>query len=239
MAAPVRGNLLLGGLDERTRGVLAPHLERFPFAQGVTFFSDGEELRHVQFVDSGLISLVTTLSDGFTVETSAVGREGAVGVTADLRPTPSSSNAVGQIAGQVFRIELARLREIAQADEDLRHKLSLLYEHQVADSRQSAACLARHSVVERTCRWLVRCHDRIGGDELRLTHELLAHMLGTRRSTVSTVAADLEKAGLIRYSRGAITVLDRRGLEARACECYATMRRRSVDLGLEPPQAPF
>jgi len=230
---------LLAALDSRARERLAAHLEPHPFPQGQPFYEDGQDIRHAWFVETGLISLVTTLSDGFTVETSAVGREGAVGVTADLRPAPASGNAVGQIAGHAQRIELGRLREIAHEDEQLRHKLGLLYEHLVADSRQSAACIARHSVIERMCRWLLRCHDRMGGDELRLTHEFLAHMLGTRRSTVSTVAADLEKAGLIRYSRGTIIVLDRRGLEARACECYATMRRRSIELGLEPAHVPF
>jgi CRP-like cAMP-binding protein len=239
MAAQVRGNLLLAALDERAREAVAEQGERVVFVQGDSLYQDGDELRHVWFVEQGLISLVTTLSDGFTVENTAVGREGAVGLTADLRSTRAFGAAVAQTHGEAVRLDLGRVRELAEEQTGFRRRLGLFVDQVTAHSRQSAACLARHDVLQRLCRWLLRCHDRMGDQGLPLTQEFLGHMLGTRRSTVSMVAGTLESAGLIRYSRGFITVQDRRGLEARTCECYASLRRRSVELGLEPPHTPF
>ncbi len=233
-----RGNLLIASLDVAVRATLADSVERVPFSQGYPFYEDGDELRHAWFVERGLISLVTTLSDGFTVENATVGREGVVGATADLRPAPAFGQAIGQAPGEASRIELSRLREIAQTHEPLRHRLSLAADLITAESRQSAACLARHEVHQRLCRWLLRCHDRLGDDNLTLTQEFLGHMLGTRRSTVSLVARTLEKAGLIDYSRGSVRILDRKGLEARSCECYASVHRRAVEMGLEPRNPP-
>jgi CRP-like cAMP-binding protein len=234
MAAPVRGNLLLAALPERIRGAAAEHFERVTFSQGESFYQDGDHLRHAWFVEHGLVSLVTTLSDGFTVENTAVGREGVVGLTPDLRPSRAFGAAIGQTPGEAVRVELGRVRELALADDDFRRALSLVLDQITTHSRQSAACLARHDVHQRLCRWLLRCHDKMGDQPLPVTQEFLGHMLGTRRSTVSMVAGALEKAGLIRYSRGLISVRDRRGLEARSCECYASLRRRAAELGLEP-----
>ncbi len=230
------GNLLLSGLDPSTRAELDRHFERQPFAHADGFYSDGDELRTAWFVEQGLISLVTTLSDGFTVENTAVGREGVIGLTPDLQPARAFGDAIGQTHGETLRIDLAALREVASGDEQLRHRLSLSFDLTTADTRQQAACLARHEVHQRLARWLLRSQDRLGSDRLPLTQEFIGHMLGTRRSTVSTVAQDFEQAGLIRYSRGVIQVLDRPGLQARTCECYATMKQRALDLGLEPPE---
>lgn len=239
MTASGRCNLLLASQDPRTREALAPHLELMAFDQGHVFFRDGDHVNHLWFVERGIVSLVTELEDGFAVENTAIGHEGIVGLTSDLHPAQAFGIAIGLIAGEASRIELPRLREIARQDDRLYHKLSLFHEQITAESRQSCACLARHEVHHRLARWLLRCHDRHGETVLPLTQEFIGHMLGVRRSTVSLVAQELELAGLIRHARGAVEILDRRGLEARSCECYAAMRRRALNLGLEPPQAPF
>jgi CRP-like cAMP-binding protein len=138
-----------------------------------------------------------------------------------------------------WRIEHGRLRELTGQHPGLRYRLSLYADMLAAEHRQSAACLARHEVVPRLARWLLRSQDRVGGKEIPLTQEYLAHMLGAQRSTVSVAAGELEKIGAIRNARGRVTVTDRPALEATACECYAAMRERSIELGLEPAYVPL
>jgi len=224
-------NLLLAELDRSVLDALAPHMERTSFKQGFYFYRHGELLRSAWFLESGLSSHITTLSDGFVVETSAIGRDSALGLSPDLNPRPAFGDCVAQVSGSGLRIDLPRLREVCEAHPSLRRRLDVAQELLSSDSRQSAACLARHEVEPRMCRWLLRCQDRVQSDELPLTQEFLSHMLGTQRSTVSVTAGVLEADGLIRYSRGRIAVLDRAGLEVRACECYATMRERARELG--------
>jgi CRP-like cAMP-binding protein len=234
-----RTNFLLAGLEPAAGADLEPWLEPFEVPQGFVFFDEGDVVRHAWFPQEGLISLVTSLSDGFTVETAVIGREGAVAAHPDLRPRPEFGRALAQTLTHGVRIELARLQALSESHPDLRHRLSLYADMLAAEHRQSAACLARHEITPRLARWLLRCHDRIGRSVLALTQEFLGHMLGAQRTSVTVAAADLERAGVIHNARGRVTVLDRRGLEASACECYAAMRERSIELGLEPVQQPF
>jgi len=227
------GNLLLAGLDAPVLAAMAAHMERVPFEQGLYFYRHGEILRHAWFLESGLSSHLTILSDGFAVETGAIGHEGAIGLSADLKPRAAFGDCVAQVPGAALRIELARLKDLADAWPSLRRRLDLAQELLSGESRQSAACLARHEVEPRLCRWLLRCHDRLEGDHLPLTQEFLSHMLGAQRSTVSSAVGVIEAEGLIGHRRGVVTIVDRAGLEARACECYATLRDRAQELGFQ------
>jgi CRP-like cAMP-binding protein len=217
-------NQLLCALDVATYELLAPYLTLVEFDRGDVFYEPGQPIDAVYFPHSGVISLLSIMSDGSAVETSTVGRESAVGIMAGLTRVAAFSRIVGQSAGVASRIDAGALRRIAEnhpvlCDVMLRHCDALL-----ADAQQSVACNALHDVEERFCRWLLTCHDRSSGDELNLTQEFLAMMLGVQRTTVSQVAGLVQEAGLIRYQRGRLSILDRDGLERRACECYRRVR---------------
>ncbi len=229
------GNILLRELAPAARKELDRHLKPLSFGKGFIFYEHGQEMRHVYFVEHGLVSFTTVLSDGFGVENAAVGREGVLGITSDMRPAPSFGVVMGQIEGAALQIDKPRLREFVEGGNPaFKHRLSLFTEQLMGEMRQSAACLARHEVDARMSRWLLRCQDRIGGEEIPLTQDFMGHMLGVQRSTVSEVASALERDGLITYTRGRITILDRAGLERRACECYPTLRARETDGGVDP-----
>jgi CRP-like cAMP-binding protein len=217
-------NALLCALDRATYDALAPHLARVEFQRGDLFYEPGQPMDHVYFPHSGVISLLSVMEDGSAIETSTVGRESAVGLASALTRTASFSRVVGQAAGVATRIEAARLRAVAAASPRLRDTLVRHLDALLAGAQQSVACNALHDVEERFCRWLLTCHDRSDQDELQLTQEFLAMMLGVQRTTVSQVACLVQEAGLIRYQRGRLTILDRTGLERRACECYRRIR---------------
>jgi CRP-like cAMP-binding protein len=220
-------NGLICALDICTYEQLAPHLSHREFDRGDVFYEPGDAIEHIYFPHRGVISLLSVLEDGSAIETSTVGRESAVGLLAGLTPLQSFSRAVGQSAGLVSRIEAARLRGIAGASPTLRDVILRHCDALLANAQQSVACNALHDVEERFCRWLLTCHDRADGDELSVTQEFLAMMLGVQRTTVTQVAGMLQDARLIRYQRGRMTILDRPGLEHRACECYRAVRRHA------------
>jgi CRP-like cAMP-binding protein len=183
-----------------------------------------DRIRYVYFVNTGVVSLVTHLKEGSGVEVGLTGNEGMVGLSIALGDDVSPNQAIVQIADGAMRMEAAALSEELKGGGLLqtlllRSTLALL--KQVS---QSAACNRSHHIAERLARWLLTCHDRVEGDELRLTQEFIAEMLGTRRAGVSEAAGILQGAGLIRYSRGHITITDRGGLEEFACECYAVVK---------------
>jgi CRP-like cAMP-binding protein len=180
----------------------------------------GDAISSVHFVEKGFISALTTLSDGQPLEVGLIGFEGVVGVSVTLGATHSHSEMMCQADGEALQIPVAALRD-AGAHAPHLHDLLLRYAHvfhvQVA---QTAACNAHHELGQRLARWLLAAHDRSGVAELPLTQDWIAIMLGVRRSTVSVAAGLLQRAGLIRYHHGHITILDRAGLENAACECY-------------------
>ena len=180
----------------------------------------------VYFPISGMVSMVTNLSDGMQAEVGIVGREGADGIAIMFGSTSSFVESMVQIPGQAYRIEAqAFLREV-DANPSLRDVILRSMEALQAQIMQTAACNGRHGLEQRLARWLLMASDRVDGRELPLTQELIAMMLGVHRPSITVTAGILQRAGLIRYTAGRITIVDRASLEAAACECYAAVRRR-------------
>jgi CRP-like cAMP-binding protein len=219
-----RRNRLLAALPPADMALLAPHLKDFPLIQGVVLQEQGDRIDQVYFTHEGMISLLTVMQQGDAIETATVGREGAVGSLAGLGPRRSHTRAVVQVAGIASRIAAPRFRKIAEESQAVRDIIVRYGEMLLIQVQQTAACNALHDVEERLSRWLLQARDRVDGNTIRLTHEFLSQMLGVRRPTVTVVARMLQDAGLIRYHRGHIEIIDRPGLEARACECYAFIR---------------
>jgi CRP-like cAMP-binding protein len=227
-AAP--GNQLLALLDPQERAALAAHLSVTAGPQGQVLFEPGDVISHVHFVTRGMISVVTVMSSGATVESMTVGNEGVIGLGAVFGAPTAFARALWQIEGAGLRIEAARLRDAAERSPRLRRLLEIYTQQQLAEAQQSAACNAVHKLEPRMAKWLLRSQDRLPGDFIPLTQEFLGDMLGAQRTTVTQVAGQLQAAGLIRYQRGRVEVIDRAGLERVACECYDAIRRRSEEL---------
>ena len=220
-------NQLLAALEPRDREELAPHLERGRLAGGEVLFEPDEELRHAWFPESCVLSLAVTMRDGGSSEAATVGREGVVGLMAALSSHRALSRGVVQVPGSVLRLPAGVLQARFEASPGFRQRCLCYVDALLAQVLQSTACSALHSVEARLGRWLLQLEDRTEGDpRLPLTHDFLAEMLGAHRTTVTLAARALQRAGLIAYRRGQVTVLDRRGLETAACECYRTVRQQ-------------
>jgi CRP-like cAMP-binding protein len=229
-------NLLLAALPVDTFRGLSPFLTTIPLPPKHVLHHSGERLRHVYFLNSGVASITTRLSDGRMVEAATVGDEGMLGVEAFLGDRAVAyGKTLMQVAGtnaaamrvDDFRRELARRGPL--------HELMGRYTQVlIAQMMQSAACNAIHDVRQRCARWLLMTHDRMHEQDFRLSHEFLAIMLGVHRPTVSVIAAALQHAGLIRYAYGHVTVVDRGGLEAASCECYPLIRAQFNRLRRRP-----
>lgn len=217
-------NHLLAALPAEDWARLAPALELIGLPSNLTLFAPGEPIGSVYFVESGVVSMMTLLGDGSYVEIGTVGRDGMVGLPLLLEADASPSEARVQMPGAALRLGAAPFRQAVERSSGLRHLLlryALAYNGMVG---QAAACNARHPVDQRLARWLLLAHDRADGADVPLTHEFLSMMLGVRRAGVTVAAGILRDRGLIRYNRGHIAVLDRRGLEASSCECYQACR---------------
>jgi|SRR5882724_5089143 len=212
-------NKILAGLPAKEYARLAPHLTAVSLPLGEILYKTEDAIEYVYFPNSGVVSLVAHMQEGASVEVGLVGNEGMVGMPLVLGDDISPNEAIVQIADGAMKMKASVLvAELARAGQ----LQVLLLRYTLAAIRQisqTAACNRSHHVGERLARWLLTCHDRVNGDELKLTQEFIAEMLGTRRSGVSEAAMLLQGAGFIRYSRGHITVLDREGLEEFACEC--------------------
>lgn len=213
-------NLILAALPAEEFAQVAPHLTRVQLSLGQSLHRAGDKIEVVYFVESGFISALTMLSDGQPLEIGLIGAEGVAGVSVILGATTSYSEKMCQTGGGAFHMPASALKAVISEAPHLRDLL-LRYVHvfhvQVA---QTAACNAHHELGQRLARWLLAAHDRSNVPELSLTQDLIAVMLGVRRSTVSIAAGTLQKAGVIRYQHGHITITDRVGLENAACECY-------------------
>ena len=217
-------NRLLASLSADTFSAISPHLKIVELKFGDVVAKPGSAIRQVYFPYSGAISLVVELNVGTMIETAMVGRDGVLNAAPALDGKVSLNKGIVQVAGSAGTIEVNRLRRLANELEPLR---SILIRHEqvlFAQSQQSAACNASHSVEARMCRWLLYMRDLAGSDDLMLTQEFLAQMLGVRRPSVSLVANTLQKKGLIKYSRGRMRLLDLKGLQKGACECYGTVK---------------
>jgi CRP-like cAMP-binding protein len=226
---PASENLLLAALPAEEYERLAPHLEPATLSQSQVVFRPDERLHHVHFPTTSVVSLLTSLEDGSGMEVGLVGREGLVGVSAFLGGGETKVATV-QAAGESLRLDADKLREEFGRGGTLQSAL-LRYTHALmAQVSQAVICNARHHIEGRLARWLLMYHDRVRRDEFELTHEFMAGMLGVRRAGVSEVAEKLQEMGLIRYQRGHFTVLDRKGLEKFACECYPVVEEKFKDL---------
>jgi CRP-like cAMP-binding protein len=218
-------NLLLGQLSQDDFKRLEPYLKITPFKQHAILFESEQEIRHVYFPSGAVVSLVVTLEAGEMVEAAMVGADGVVGASAALDGRISLSRGIVQLSGDIVVCSIDGLKSAALQSPKL---LSLLIRHEqtvYAQAQQSAACFASHHVQARLCRWLLRARDLAGTDTLVFTQEYLAEMLGVQRTSVTVVAHTLQSAGLIKYARGKIQILDAEALQDSACECYETVKR--------------
>ncbi|NOJ45995.1 Crp/Fnr family transcriptional regulator [Bradyrhizobium archetypum] len=218
-------NLLLSQLSQGDFKRLEPYLKVTSFKQHSVLFEAEQEIKHVYFPTGAVVSLVVTLASGETVEAAMVGADGVVGASAALDGRISLSRGIVQLAGDIIICSIDGLKSTALQSPKL---LSLLIRHEqtvYAQAQQSAACLAAHHVQARLCRWLLRARDLSGSDTLLFTQEYLAEMLAVQRTSVTIVAHTLQSAGLIKYARGKIQILDADGLQDGACECYSTVKR--------------
>ena len=221
--APVR-NRLLAALPGSELALLEPYLEPVWLEQRAQLFSPDRPIGHVYFPDTAVISLVSRLDDGRTVEVGTAGFEGMAGLSLFLAEDTSSFEAFAQIPGTVHRMEAQAFVRMATASASL-HRMLLRYTQAfLTQVAQTAACNGAHLVEERCARWLLHTNDRVDGDEFALTHEFLAFMLGVRRAGVTVTLRALQDAGIIAYGRGRIAIVDRSALEAVSCECYRVFR---------------
>jgi CRP-like cAMP-binding protein len=202
-------------------------MHRRPLRPHDVLMEQGQPMREVYFPLAGVISLMTPLLDGSAIETATVGREGMVGVHAFLGGgVLGNSLAIGQVPGEMLAMNVDTFRAEVEEDGKLRSLMLAYTQALFAQISQAVACNGAHEIQQRTAKWLLETHDRAAdGDSFELTQELLADMLGVSRPSVSVAARTLQNAGLIRYRRGSITVLDRKALEEASCECYAAVRR--------------
>ena len=238
---PVTTNRMLLALPPASLARLRPDLEPVTLQRGQVIGRLGHPVAYLHFVDRGLVSLMKAMRDGRTVEIGTVGREGVTDAVATCGIGSTLLEGVVHIPGAALRIRLTTLLAAMQADailQDLVHRYIRFCFFQVA---QTAACNRLHLLEERCCRWLLTAHDSALSDTFPLTHEFLAMMLGVQRTGVSVAANTLKNAGLIDYSRGLVTITDRAGLEAAACECYASnedMLSSCLDLGADSLLSP-
>jgi CRP-like cAMP-binding protein len=220
-------NGLLSSLPEAEFALLAPHLSPIKLDHETVLFEAGESIKRVYFPHIGVISLVVDLASGETVETGMVGRDSLVGGSSALDGKVALNKAIVQIAGEASVLDLDCLGGIA--DKSTAFRTTLMRHEQVilVQAQQSAACNVSHALEARLARWLLRCRDLMTSDKLDLTQEFLGQMLGVRRTSVTLVASTLQQAGLIRYRRGQITILDVDSLRNAACECYETVKSHS------------
>lgn len=218
-------NRLLAALPREEFERLRAHLERIHLPKGKVIYEAGDRVRHAYFVTAGMASLLSSTHDGSTVEVAMVGSEGMVGLPAVLGVETSPYRIMVQIRGDAARVTARIIRETLDDSRVLRDLL-LRYSHAVLmQVSQSAVCNRFHTIEQRFARWLLVTRDRTGSDSFELTQEFLSHMLGTPRTSVTAAAAALQRAELIRYSRGRITVTDLAGLEHASCECYMIVKR--------------
>jgi CRP-like cAMP-binding protein len=220
-------NRLLAVLPPAERERLFPHLEPISMTLGDVVYESGSRQAYVYFPTSAIVSLLYVMEDGASAEIAIVGNEGMVGVALFMGGETTPSRAVVQSAGQAFRLSGQLLKREFRRGGATQHLLLRFTQALLTQMSQTAVCNRHHSVDQQLCRWLLLSLDRLPSNTLTMTQELIANMLGVRREGVTEAAGKLQSAGLIHYSRGRITVLDRPGLEARACECYEVVKRES------------
>lgn len=225
---PSGENRLLAALPREEYERLAPHLEPVSLKLGQALFRPDEQVHHVYFLTTAVVSLLTSLEDGTGMEVGLVGPEGVVGISAILGGSETKVATV-QASGTSLRLRAGKLQEEFSRGGQFQNAL-LRYTHAlITQISQAVVCNARHQVEGRLARWLLMFHDRVGTDEFELTQEFMANMLGVRRASVSEIAEKLQGMNLIRYQRGRFAILDRKGLEEFTCECYPKVEKKFDD----------
>jgi CRP-like cAMP-binding protein len=217
-------NHLLDALPANDFERIAPHLELIPMKLGDVLYEPGAKLRYVYFPTTSIVSLLYVMKDGASAEIAIVGNEGILGISLFMGGETTPSRAVVQSAGHGFRLRSQLLKNEFGRFGPTLHLLLRYTQALITQMSQTAVCNRHHSVDQQLCRWLLLSLDRLASNELTMTQELIANMLGVRREGVTEAAGKLQDAGLIQYRRGKITVLDRPGLEARSCECYQVVK---------------
>ncbi len=220
-----RQNHLLAALPAAEWARLAPQLELVPMPLGAVVCEPGIPMRHVYFPTTAIVSLLYVMENGASAEIAVVGNEGIVGVSLFMGGETTTSRAVVQSAGHAWRLTGPLLKDAFFRAGPMQRLLLRYTQALLTQMAQTAVCNRHHSVDQQLCRWLLLSLDRLPSNELTMTQELIANMLGVRREGVTEAAGSLQQAGLIRYSRGKITVVNRPGLEARVCECYQVVKK--------------
>jgi CRP-like cAMP-binding protein len=223
-------NRLLAALEPPDLALLSPALKVINHRQGDVLTEAGDPVEQIYFPLGGMISLLAVMENGNGVELATVGREGAVGVLAGLAGRIAAARAVVQVEGNFAQIATAQFQRALADSPSLRNFMARYNDVQMTLIHQVAGCNALHQVTTRLCRWLLQTRDKTESDILPLTHEFLSEMLGVQRSTVTVLARELQSAGLIHYRRGRIEIVDRPGLELKACSCYEIARRKIENL---------
>ena len=219
-------NSLLASLKAEDRALIEPFLEAVELQRGDVLFEPGEDVVSTLFPCTGaMISLVLLTQDDRAIEVAAIGQEGAVGGIVSAGHKPAFARSVVEIGGMGLRIDTEHLEDAKKHSHSLRDLFSRYADVLLAQTLQSVACNALHTIEERCCRWLLATQDRVATRDLPVTQEFLAELLGVQRTTVSAAAQALQRRGLIQYRRGQITIADRAGLEEAACECYAAVEK--------------
>ena len=224
-SAKPRNNFLLAALPDPEWRRWQQLLEKVEMPLGEVLYESGATLTHVYFPTTSIVSLLYVMENGASAEIAVVGNEGLVGVALFMGGESTPSRAVVQSAGHGFRLKAQWMKDEFNRAGPVLHLLLRYTQALITQMSQTAVCNRHHSLDQQLCRWLLLSLDRLRGDELVMTQELISNMLGVRREGVTESANKLQQAGLISYARGRITVLDRAGLEKRTCECYAVVKR--------------
>jgi CRP-like cAMP-binding protein len=227
MSSPPRpnSNHLLAALPTAEFERLAAHLELVPLPLGEFLYEPGVKLQYAYFPTTAIVSLRYVMETGASAETAGVGNEGVVGISLFMGGDTMPSSAVVQVAGHAYRLEGRLLKQEFDRAGSMQHLLLRYTQALITQMTQTAACYRHHSIEQQLCRWLLLTLDRLPSEELNMTQELIASMLGVRREGITEAAGKLQRDGLIRYRRGHITVLERSGLETGACECYDVVKK--------------
>jgi len=222
-----RQNNILDALPAEERERLFPHLTLVEMPLGMVLYEAGEALRHIYFPTDSIVSLLYVMKDGASAEIAVVGNEGAIGVSLFMGGETTPSRGIVQSAGSAYRFSGRRLKQEFERHGQLLHVLLRYTQSLITQMAQTAVCNRHHSIDQQLCRWLLLSLDRLPSNRLNMTQELIANMLGVRREGVTGAAGNLQDLGVIHYSRGRITVLDRPKLEQLSCECYAVVKQET------------
>jgi CRP-like cAMP-binding protein len=230
LKSPHSSNLLLASLSAEDMAALVPHLRVIELPRKTVLYEAGDTIKALYFPHNGMVSIVVDLRSGETIETATIGRDGLVGGSAAIDDDIALNRAIVQIEGMASVVDAGTFRTLVQQSDTFHATLSRHRQFILAQAQQSAACHAAHPLEARLSRWLLRCHDLLGSEEIPLTQEFLAEMLGVRRTSVTLSASMLQKTGFINYRRGHIRLIDPEGLRDSACECYETIKAQGKRL---------